>query len=157
MEKVFKTYYSSPIGIVEIAGTEDGVTSIIFAEGKVTTDKIPEILKNAYYQLDEYFNGKRRAFDLKLSLKGTEFQRKVWMELMNIPYGETLTYKDIADRLGNSHAVRAVGNANGKNPISIVVPCHRVIGSNGKLTGYAGGLERKAWLLKHEKDMNENV
>jgi methylated-DNA-[protein]-cysteine S-methyltransferase len=157
MNKVFKTYYSSPIGMIEISGTEDGITSIIFAEGEVTTDRIPEVLKDAYSQLDEYFMGKRRVFDLKLSPSGTEFQRKVWSELMNIPCGETLTYKDIANNLGNSNAVRAVGNANGKNPISIVVPCHRVIGSNGKLTGYAGGLERKAWLLKHEKDMMKNM
>lgn len=157
MGKIFKAYYSSPIGVVEISGTEDGVTSIIFAEAEETSDRIPEVLKNAYNQLDEYFTGKRRVFDLKLSLEGTGFQKKVWMELMNIPYGETLTYRDIANKLNNSNAVRAVGNANGKNPISIVVPCHRVIGSNGKLTGYAGGLERKAWLLKHEKDMMGNV
>lgn len=157
MEKIFKTYYSSPIGMIEISGTEDGVTSIIFAEGEGTTARIHEVLKDAYNQLDEYFMGKRKAFELKLCLEGTEFQRKVWMELMNIPCGETLTYRDIAYKLGNIKAVRAVGNANGKNPISIVVPCHRVIGSNGKLTGYAGGLERKEWLLKHEKDMMKNV
>jgi methylated-DNA-[protein]-cysteine S-methyltransferase len=157
MEMIFKTYYSSPIGMIEISGTEDGVTSIIFAEGEGTPARIPEVLKDAYSQLDEYFIGKRKVFDLRLSPGGTEFQRKVWMELMNIPCGETLTYKDIAQKLGNSKAVRAVGNANGKNPISIVVPCHRVIGCNGKLTGYAGGLERKAWLIKHEKDMMKNV
>ncbi len=157
MDKIFKTYYSSPIGIVEITGTEDGVTSIVFNEGEVTVDKIPEALKDAYNQLDEYFMGKRKAFDIKLTMIGTEFQRRVWMELMNIPCGETFTYRDIAYKLGNSKSVRAVGNANGKNPISIVVPCHRVIGSNGKLTGYAGGLERKAWLLKHEKGMMKNV
>lgn len=153
MEVKNKIYYSSPIGMVEIAGNEYGVTSIIFAEGKVISDGIPEVLKNAYNQLDEYFNGKRKVFDLKLSLDGTEFQRKVWSELMNIPYGETLTYKDIANKLGNINAVRAVGNANGKNPISIVVPCHRVIGSSGELTGYSGGLERKAWLIEHEKNI----
>lgn len=153
MEVVNKIYYSSPIGMVEIAGNEYEVTSIIFAEGKGISDGIPEVLKNAYNQLDEYFNGKRKVFDLKLSLDGTEFQRKVWRELMNIPYGETLTYKDIANKLGNINAVRAVGNANGKNPISIVVPCHRVIGSSGELTGYSGGLERKAWLIEHEKNI----
>lgn len=157
MEVINKIYYSSPIGMVEIAGNEYGVTSIIFAEGKETSDGIPEVLKNAYNQLDEYFNGKRKVFDFKLSLDGTEFQRKVWSELMNIPYGETLTYKDIANRLGNINAVRAVGNANGKNPISIVVPCHRVIGSSGELTGYAWGLERKAWLIEHEKNNMKDV
>lgn len=159
MEKLFKAYYSSPIGVVEILGTKEGVTSIIFAENEREniTERVPEVLKDAYNQLDEYFNGKRKVFDLKLFFRGTEFQKKVWLELMNIPCGETLTYRDIANKLNNSNAVRAVGNANGKNPISIVVPCHRVIGTNGKLTGYAGGLERKAWLLKHEKDMMENL
>lgn len=157
MTKIFRAYYSSPIGMVEIAGTEDGISSIIFTEGEVTTGSVPDILKDAYAQLDEYFKGKRKGFDLKLSPKGTEFQKKVWNELMNIPFGETLTYKDIASKIGNIKAVRAVGNANGKNPISIVVPCHRVIGSSGELTGYAGGLDRKAWLLKHERDNMKGV
>lgn len=153
MEKIFKAYYSSPIGLVEITGSKDGITSIIFADdSQVAIGEIPETLKNSYNQIDEYFKEKRKTFDFKLSPEGTEFQKKVWMELMNIPFGETLTYKDIACRLGNIKAVRAVGNANGKNPISIVIPCHRVIGSNGELTGYAGGLDRKAWLLKHETD-----
>lgn len=150
MKKIFKAYYSSPIGMMEIAGTEDGISSIIFTDDEVTTGMVPEILKDAYDQLDEYFKGKRKVFDLKLSPEGTEFQKRVWEELENIPFGETLSYKDIASRIGNIKAVRAVGNANGKNPISIVVPCHRVIGSSGDLTGYAGGLDRKAWLLKHE-------
>lgn len=150
MEGLFKIYYSSPIGMVEIAGTEDAVTSIVFSEGNDSEGEIPPVLKEAYIQLDEYFRGKRRTFDLKLSLEGTEFQKKVWIEVMKIPYGQTASYRDIACRLGNFRAVRAVGNANGKNPISIVIPCHRVIGSRGELTGYAGGLERKAWLLKHE-------
>lgn len=158
MEKIFKAYYSSPIGLVEITGSKDGITSIIFADDdQVAIGEIPEILKNAYNQIDEYFKGKRKSFDFKLSPEGTEFQKKVWMELMNIPFGETLTYKDIACMLGNIKAVRAVGNANGKNPISIVIPCHRVIGSNGELTGYAGGLDRKAWLLKHETDSMGDV
>jgi methylated-DNA-[protein]-cysteine S-methyltransferase len=120
-------------------------------------DDMPEALNEACCQLDEYFKGKRQSFDLRLSLKGTEFQRRVWNELMSIPYGKTVTYRDIAIKLGNPHAVRAVGNANGKNPVSIIVPCHRVIGSSGKLTGYAGGLERKAWLLKHEKENIKDV
>lgn len=145
-----KTYYSSPIGILEIKGTESGITSIIFTNDGEEAENIPEILDRACNQLDEYFKGERQSFDLKLSLNGTEFQRKVWDELIKIPYGERVTYRDIAEKLGNPDAVRAVGNANGKNPISIIVPCHRVIGSNGKLTGYAGGIDRKDWLLKHE-------
>jgi methylated-DNA-[protein]-cysteine S-methyltransferase len=157
MENIFRTYYSSPIGILEISGTEEGIASIIFVDEAGKTNSVPEVLNNAYIQLEEYFNGRRKVFDLKLDARGTDFQRKVWDELINIPFGETVTYKDIAIKLGDSNAVRAVGNANGKNPVSIVVPCHRVIGTNGKLTGYAGGLERKAWLLKHEKDNMKNV
>jgi methylated-DNA-[protein]-cysteine S-methyltransferase len=157
MENIFRTYYSSPIGILEISGTEEGIASIIFVDEAGKTNSVPEVLNNAYIQLEEYFNGRRKVFDLKLDARGTEFQRKVWDELINIPFGETVTYKDIAIKLGDSNAVRAVGNANGKNPVSIVVPCHRVIGTNGRLTGYAGGLERKAWLLKHEKDNMKNV
>lgn len=157
MEKVCKAYYSSPIGMLEITGSEEGIASIIFAEGNNATSEIPSVLKEAYNQLDEYFKGNRKVFDLELSIEGTDFQKRVWRELVNISFGETLTYKDIAYRLGNAKAVRAVGNANGKNPVSIVIPCHRVIGSSGELTGYAGGLDKKAWLLNHEKCNKENV
>jgi methylated-DNA-[protein]-cysteine S-methyltransferase len=157
MEKIFKLYYTSPIGVLEIAGTEDGITSIVFVDETGETGEVPEVLKEAYIQIREYFSGSRRVFDLKLDLQGTEFQRKVWNELINIPFGETLTYKDIASKLGDINAARAVGNANGKNPISIVVPCHRVVGSYGKLTGYAGGLERKAWLLNHERENRNDI
>lgn len=157
MEKIFKLYYNSPIGVLEIAGTEEGITSIVFVDEAAETGEAPEVLVETYNQLEEYFNDRRRVFDLKLDLKGTEFQRKVWDELINIPYGETLTYKDIASKLGDINAVRAVGNANGKNPISIIIPCHRVIGSSGKLTGYAGGLERKAWLLNHERENRNDI
>jgi methylated-DNA-[protein]-cysteine S-methyltransferase len=103
-------------------------------------------------QLDEYFLGKRKNFDLPLSLHGTTFQLAVWKQLETIPYGKTKTYKDIAIGVGNEKAVRAVGLTNGRNPIAIVVPCHRVIGSNGKMVGYASGVWRKEWLLAHERN-----
>lgn len=113
------------------------------------------ILKNTVTQLDEYFQGKRKSFELPIKLNGTEFQQKVWQNLQKIPYGKTISYKQLADMCGNPKASRAVGMANNKNPIAIIVPCHRVIGTNGKLTGYAGGLDLKSELLKLEK-INEN-
>ena len=112
---------------------------------------VPLLLKKCCKQLDEYFSGKRKTFDVPLDAKGTKFQKQVWRELQKIPFGKTLSYGDIAKKIKNPKASRAVGGANNKNPIAIVVPCHRVIGANGKLVGYAGGLHRKAWLLKHER------
>jgi methylated-DNA-[protein]-cysteine S-methyltransferase len=113
------------------------------------------ILGDVITQLDEYFSGQRKIFNIPLSANGTEFQIKVWQALTTIPYGQTWSYQDLANAINNPKAVRAVGLANGKNPISIIVPCHRVIGKNGKLTGYAGGVERKAQLLELEKRGNE--
>lgn len=153
MSKVYKTYYNSPIGIIEIKATEEGITSIIFVEEEGQRDETP-ILRDCCAQLDEYFEGKRKNFDLNIVMEGTDFQRRVWNALRTVEYGRTASYKDIAEQIGNVKAVRAVGMTNSKNPISIVVPCHRVIGSNGKLTGYAGGLWRKEWLLNHEKSFN---
>lgn len=153
MRKEYKAYYKSEIGIVEITSSEDAVLSIYFVDKEGETVEMPEILKEAYNQIDEYFKGKRKKFNLKLSFEGTDFQNRVWNELTKIPYGQVVSYKDIAIAVGNEKAVRAVGTTNGKNKISIVVPCHRVIGSNGKLTGYAGGLHRKEWLLNHEKNI----
>lgn len=151
MKNIFKTYYSSEIGIVEIVSSEDAIISLDFVDKEGETTEFPPILREAYDQIDEYFKGKRKNFDLKLSIEGTEFQKKVWTELTKIPYGEVATYKDIAIRVGNEKAVRAVGNSNNKNKIAIILPCHRVIGSNGKLVGYAGGVHIKEWLLNHER------
>lgn len=154
MSKKYLDYYKSPIGILEITSDEDSILSVIFVDEEkqdIEFNKVPRILKKAYVQLDEYFKGKRNKFDLKISFTGTDFQKKVWNELTNISYGEVVSYKYIAEKIGNEKAVRAIGNANSKNPISIIVPCHRVIGANGSLTGYAGGIERKEWLLNHEK------
>ncbi len=116
-----------------------------------------ELTKLVYCQLLEYFDGNRKSFDFPYELKGTEFQKKVWLALLNIPYGQTASYKDIARIIGDEKASRAVGNANNKNPIAIIVPCHRVIGTNGKLVGYAGGLHIKEMLLNLEKNFNEEV
>nr|WP_315223509.1 methylated-DNA--[protein]-cysteine S-methyltransferase [uncultured Flavobacterium sp.] len=145
-------YITSPLGITKIMGDQDGITVISVSdigENEVSV-VIPEILKEAVLQLQEYFEGKRTNFNLKLNPKGTEFQQKVWKSLLEIPFGKTISYSDQTKKLGDLKAIRAVASANGKNPLWIVVPCHRVIGTNGSLTGYAGGLHRKKWLLEHE-------
>lgn len=140
-----------PLGFTKIVGDEDGITSIyILDSDEKTTDIIPEVLEDCAHQLREYFEGKRTQFDLQINLEGTEFQKKVWHQLQTIPYGKTISYLQLSQQLGDVKAIRAVANANGKNPLWIVIPCHRVIGSDGSLTGYAGGLHRKQWLLEHE-------
>jgi len=143
-------FINSPLGITKIVGDENGVSIIsVLSEGELST-KIPNELQEAVSQLQEYFEGKRKDFDFKLNPKGTDFQQKVWQELLNIPFGKTMSYLDLSKKLGDVKAIRAVASANGKNPLWIVVPCHRVIGTDGSLTGYAGGLWRKKWLLEHE-------
>lgn len=140
----------TPLGIAKIVGNENGVSEIsVLDEGEVSTE-IPMVLQEAVSQLVDYFDGKRTDFDFKLNPKGTEFQQKVWKALLEIPYGKTRTYLEQSKILGDVKAIRAVASANGKNPLWIVVPCHRVIGTDGSLTGYAGGLWRKKWLLEHE-------
>ena len=148
-------YYDSPIGILEIGTTEDELISILYVYEKRKNTEQPEILKETIKQIQEYFNGTRKEFDIKFKLKGTEFQEKVWNALTDIPYGDTVSYKYIATKIGNEKAVRAVGNTNGRNIINIVVPCHRVIGANKSLTGYGGGLDKKSWLLKHEEKFSK--
>lgn len=143
-------FINSPLGITKIEGDENGISVIsVLSEGELTS-KIPLELKEAVTQLQEYFEGKRTNFDFKLNPKGTDFQQKVWQELLKIPFGKTMSYMDLSKKLGDVKAIRAVASANGKNPLWIVVPCHRVIGTDGSLTGYAGGLWRKKWLLEHE-------
>ncbi|GAA0741436.1 methylated-DNA--[protein]-cysteine S-methyltransferase [Clostridium oceanicum] len=148
--------YKSPYGELKI-GYEDN--KIIFIKKDISSEanlikvsKGNNLTDNVCRQLDEYFKGERKSFDFKYELRGTEFQKKVWNALINIPYGETCSYKDIAINIGNEKASRAVGMANNKNPITIVIPCHRVIGANGKLVGYFGGLDMKKGLLKLEKE-----
>ena len=150
-------YYTkqTPIGLITISEEQGFVTSLSFKQkvfnGKWDKNVLSEVLKDAFEQLEEYLEGKRKEFDLPLNPKGTSFQQKVWSCLYKIPYGETRSYKDIAEQIGNANASRAVGNANNKNPIPIFIPCHRVIGTNGDLVGYAGGLDLKQKLLQIEK------
>jgi methylated-DNA-[protein]-cysteine S-methyltransferase len=145
-----KTFYLSPIGLIEIRGSEKGISMVSFAANVDTVIENPPSLRDCVSQLNDYFNKKRKKFELEFDLEGTEFQRKVWKELLKIPYGETRSYNYIAKKLGDQEAVRAVGHANGKNPLAVIIPCHRVIGSDGKLVGYGGGLWRKRWLLDFE-------
>jgi methylated-DNA-[protein]-cysteine S-methyltransferase len=148
-------FINSPLGITKIEGDENGITIIsVLSEGMVS-EEIPENLKEAVNQLQEYFDGSRTDFTLKLNPKGTDFQQTVWKELSNIPFGKTMSYLDLAKKLGDPKVIRAAASANGKNPLWIVVPCHRVIGTDGSLTGYAGGLWRKKWLLEHENPTNQ--
>jgi len=145
-------YINSPLGITKIIGDENGIAIISVSDvcTNEVTEQIPQVLKEAVSQLQEYFDKKRTDFDFKLNPKGTEFQQKVWKSLLEIPYGKTVSYMDQTKKLGDVKAIRAVASANGKNPLWIVIPCHRVIGTNGSLTGYAGGLSRKKWLIEHE-------
>ena len=146
-----KAIINTPLGLTEIQGDENGVSKIyIRGENVEITSKIPSKLKEAVIQLQEYFEGKRTHFTFLLHPSGTEFQKKVWQELLNIPFGKTCSYLELSKKMGDVKAIRAVAAANGKNPLWIVVPCHRVIGADGSLTGYAGGLWRKKWLLEHE-------
>lgn len=143
-------YYESPIGLIEIKADNEGLLSLGFVEKMLHKENLNDILLKTKIQLEEYFHGRRKEFDIPLNLNGTEFQKNVWTELINCKYGITSSYKDIAIRIKNPKAVRAIGNANNKNKIAIIIPCHRVVGSNGKLVGYAGGLWRKKWLLELE-------
>lgn len=146
-----KIYLKTTQGTIRISGSQDGISEIKFVdESHKPSSEIPDFLLPAATQLQAYFEGDLEEFDLKLDLQGTDFQKKVWHKLLEIPYGKTISYFELARRLGDVKAIRAVASANGKNPVWIVVPCHRVIGSDGSLTGYAGGLERKKFLLEHE-------
>lgn len=150
-------FLKSPLGITKIVGDANGISEIsVSDEGEVSVS-IPKELEQAVIQLQDYFVGKRTHFYLKLNPKGTEFQQRVWQELLNIPFGKTLSYLELSKKLGDVKAIRAVAAANGKNPLWIVVPCHRVIGTDGSLTGYAGGLWRKKWLLEHENPTNKQI
>lgn len=143
-------FINTPLGTAKIKGDENGVSVIsILQEGEISKE-IPLELKEAVSQLNDYFEGKRTNFTFEINPKGTDFQKKVWKALLKIPYGKTVSYLELSKQLGDVKAIRAVASANGKNPLWIVVPCHRVIGTDGSLTGYAGGLWRKKWLIEHE-------
>ena len=141
---------NSPVGVLNLTSTDVALTSVQFSEKPKENSHLPEILIQASQQLKEYFEGNRFTFNLNLAPEGTEFQQNVWNQVLKVLYGRTTTYLEIARLTGSSKNIRAVGFANSKNPIPIIIPCHRIIGTNGKLTGYAGGIERKRWLLEHE-------
>nr|WP_315257120.1 methylated-DNA--[protein]-cysteine S-methyltransferase [uncultured Flavobacterium sp.] len=143
-------YIKTPLGITTIIGDENGISVISVSDDGMVSEEIPVVLQEAVFQLSDYFEGKITDFNFKLNPKGTEFQQKVWKALLEIPFGKTVSYMDLSKKLGDVKAIRAVASANGRNPLWIVVPCHRVIGTDGSLTGYAGGLWRKKWLLEHE-------
>ncbi|MGH1486910.1 MAG: methylated-DNA--[protein]-cysteine S-methyltransferase [Cellvibrionaceae bacterium] len=157
---IYVTYINSPVGMVQIRASEKGITHVTFIDesgvDESDVDKLSDTfetnatIKKCAQQLKEYFYGQRKSFDLPLDWEGTVFQQSIWQSLLDVPFGAVASYSDIATAVNNPKAVRAVGAANGKNPIAIIVPCHRIIGSNGTLTGYAGGMDRKAWLLSHE-------
>lgn len=149
-------FIRTPLGIAKLEGDVLGLAAItVLDTAAPLTQVIPEVLEDAVYQLQEYFKGERTSFDLPLQPTGTDFQQRVWSLLMDIPYGKTVSYLELSKTLGDIKAIRAVAAANGKNPLWIVVPCHRVIGSDGSLTGYAGGLSRKKWLLDHENPVKQ--
>ena len=150
--QTYQAFFKSPIGLLEIISDSTSILSCNFVEKEGITKELPDILVRTLTQFEEFFRKERKDFDVPITPVGTDFQQKVWLELLHIPYGKTITYKELASRIGQEKAVRAVGNANGKNPISIIIPCHRVIGSDGNLVGYGGGLDRKKWLLEFERD-----
>jgi methylated-DNA-[protein]-cysteine S-methyltransferase len=156
MSDVFTSTIESPIGPLTLLARDGVLTNLTMREHRHSSPPPPEaVVDDAWFkdvaeQLDRYFAGELTSFDVEMELRGTEFQQRVWTQLREIPYGETISYGELAKRVGNANASRAVGLANGRNPISIIVPCHRVIGADGSLTGYGGGLERKTWLLEHE-------
>jgi methylated-DNA-[protein]-cysteine S-methyltransferase len=144
------SYYPSPVGDLLIESENDKIVTLNFLkDSKVIETKTP-VIEQCIEELDEYFKGTRKFFSFEMDLRGTDFQKKVWNELLNIPHGKTISYEALAIRIGNIKTIRAVGLANGQNPIAIVVPCHRVIGKNGELVGYGGGMDNKIWLLRHE-------
>lgn len=152
MTTKYVSYLHSPIGQLKLTADENSISSILFVfdDTEMDAENSNEVLETCKQQLNEYFSGLRTEFDVEINQEGSEFQKRVWNELVKIPHGKTVSYNYIAERVGGKNMMRAVGSANGKNQISIIVPCHRVIGSDGSLTGYAGGMWRKEWLLKHE-------
>lgn len=163
MSPVFTTYYQSPVGLLRISGSDHFISEISFIDNEdellaqTQNEQLPVLAIQVIEQLIEYFHGQRRIFDFAVVQEGTPFQQTVWQELVNIPYGRTISYQDLSKRLGDPKVIRAAAAANGRNHVAIVVPCHRVIGAKNELVGYAGGLWRKKWLLDHEKKIAHGV
>jgi methylated-DNA-[protein]-cysteine S-methyltransferase len=161
MPETYSTYYHSPVGLLKISGSDEYISEVSFQEARETAGEpqahLPSMLIECTEQLIQYFNGERRIFEIPIHQPGTPFQQDVWNMLAQIPFGKTISYLDLARRSGDIKATRAVANANGKNNIAIIIPCHRVIGSNNTLVGYAGGLWRKKWLLELEAKVAHGV
>ncbi len=154
------TYYQSPLGPMRISGTDTYISEIRFVDDKeeiIKNVQLNDLLQQCVEELIQYFNGNRKTFDIPVHQKGTDFQNRVWSELLNINFGKTISYMTLAKKLGDPNCIRAAASSNGKNKIAIVVPCHRVIGSNQSLVGYAGGIKRKKWLLDHENKIANGV
>jgi methylated-DNA-[protein]-cysteine S-methyltransferase len=156
MDQIYTTYYSSPVGLLRIRSNENYIHEVHFLDPKTDSERIPAtaelptILQQCVDELIAYFSGHRTLFEVPIHQPGTHFQQRVWNELLTIPYGKTISYLQLSKQLGDPKAIRAAASTNGKNNIAVIVPCHRVIGSNNDLVGYAGGLSRKRWLLTHE-------
>jgi len=167
MEQIFTSHLQTPIGLLEIKANAESVLSVLFIDETNNIERVSnpfdvekaenEISIKAKQQLEDYFSKKNNSFDLPLHISATEFQQKVWKQLETIPFGKTISYIQLAMDLGDEKCIRAAASANGKNPFAIVIPCHRVIGKDGSLTGYAGGLWRKKWLLEHEGNIQKQV
>ena len=161
MAETYTTYYHSPVGLLKISGTEDYISEVSFHDTSQKNPNhkkhIPHLLIQCVEQLIQYFNGQRRVFELPINQTGTHFQQEVWNELAAIPFGKTISYLQLAIKTGDPKATRAVANANGKNNVAIIIPCHRVIGADKTLVGYGGGLWRKKWLLEHEMKVAHGV
>ena len=150
-------YFPSPIGDLQVTSLDEKITGVQFCDAPRQEQKVTPVIEQCLNELDEYFSRGRKFFDVNLHLAGTAFQNKVWAELLTIPYGKTISYLELAIRLGDINNARAAGVANSQNPIAILVPCHRVIGKDGELVGYAGGMDRKIWLLEHEGAFAEQL
>lgn len=151
------TYYNSPLGLIKISGSNSAVNAISFVEAVDDPENTTDILDDCKAQLQQYFAGTLKTFAVSIVAEGTVFQQQVWQQVQQIPFGNTCSYGDIALQLQNETASRAVGAANGQNPIAIIIPCHRVIPKNGDLTGYAWGMQRKHWLLAHEQKFAKGI
>lgn len=160
MNATYQTYYQSPVGLLKIGATDHIINQVLFVnehEEITPVSELSTLLQQCIEQLIEYFNGARQVFDLPVYQEGTPFQNRVWSELLNIKFGRTISYLDLAKRLGDPKVIRAAASSNGKNNICIIVPCHRVVGTNNSLVGYSGGLPRKKWLLNHENKIVNGV
>jgi methylated-DNA-[protein]-cysteine S-methyltransferase len=147
--------YNSPLGWLDIVADEEAIVGLRFAEKNSGGDSASPLIQKCIEELDEYFSEKRMEFSVPLKTSGSDFQQKVWKELQTIPFGKTVSYMQVAMQLGDIKSIRAVGTANGRNPIALIIPCHRVIGSDGKLVGYGGGMWRKKWLLDFERKSHQ--